>query len=318
MKKEKFVYNRHTLQYEKVSLSLSQKTLRIGALVAGVVAYTMLVWTLLPKGNNFQARENRLLKEQLLSMSQELDNMSAALDNLKERDNNLYRNVLNMNPLDAGVWNGGRGGSIKHAELAQLSDNELVVKIHQKLAQNKNRMAILAKSQDEIMASSSSKEDKMQAIPSIRPIQVTERSMHQLSGFGMRLHPILKTPHMHTGIDFGAPTGTPIHATGNATVIRVEYKTTGYGYNVVLDHGYGYQTLYGHMSKIDVKVGQKVKRGEVLGLVGNTGLSTAPHVHYEVFLGGNRIDPMPYCMDMSPSEYKQFIQAVSAQNSSAD
>lgn len=173
-------------------------------------------------------------------------------------------------------------------------------------------MAVLAQSQEEILGKSKRTQAEMDARPSIRPIQTLQRAMGKLSGFGTRLHPILKTPQMHAGIDFGAPMGTPIYATGNGKVARVEFKTTGYGKNVVIDHGYGYKTLYAHMSKVEVKVGDVVKRGEVIGKVGSTGLSTSPHVHYEVFKNGNRVDPAPYCLDMSPKDYKNFLKLVQA------
>ena len=320
MKREKLVYNRETLQYETVSLTTAQKSLRLAALISGIVAYTALIWFLLPKSSNEAntnryLRENRQLKEQLLAMSVELDQMAQALDNLQERDNGIYRNVLKMKPSKEQNW--GKIKALKLAELEQNSSEELVVKIHEKLAQTKQRMAVLAQSQEEILSSFSADQKRIAAIPSIRPIQRTERPLEQLSGFGMRSHPFLKTPQMHTGIDFGAPMGAPIYATGDAKVVRVEYKTTGYGYNVVLDHGYGFQTLYAHMSKILVKPGQKVKRGETIGLIGSTGLSTSPHVHYEVFVGGERVDPAKYIMDLSPEEYRKFVDQVSSSTSSA-
>ena len=153
------------------------------------------------------------------------------------------------------------------------------------------------------------------AIPSIRPIRNLKKKIQHLSGFGYRLHPVFKTRKMHTGIDFGARRGTPIYATGEGKVIRVEHKKGGYGKNVVIDHGFGYQTLYGHMSKIKTKVGKKVKRGEIIGLVGSSGTSTSPHVHYEVLHKGQKINPLPFCLDgLSPEEYKAFVNAATAEN----
>ena len=311
MKKEKFVYNRHTLRYEKIELSLGQKLWRVSAAFAALGLYTFSVWAMIPhQPTEEQARENAELKKQLFAVNEQVGSMGKVLENLKERDNYLYRTVLQMNPLDEKNWS----KSTPEVDLASLSDEELANHIQQKLNKTKMQMAVLAKSQDEVLGQSKVTEAERNARPMIRPIQSMERAMHQLSGFGTRLHPILKTPHMHTGIDFGAPMNTPIHATGDGKVVRVEFKESGYGRNVVIDHGYGFQTLYAHMNKVDVKVGQQVKRGEIIGRVGSTGMSTSPHVHYEVFKNGERVDPAPYCMDMSPQDYKVFAQRVSAMN----
>ena len=165
------------------------------------------------------------------------------------------------------------------------------------------------------MNAAEEKEKMLAAIPSIRPIRLLKKKLTALSGFGYRIHPVFKTRKMHTGIDFGAPKGTPIYATGAGRIVRVEYKRSGYGRNVVIDHGYGYQTLYAHMSTVKCKVGQTVKRGEVIGLVGSTGTSTSPHVHYEVLHKGQKINPMQFCLDgLSPQEYKNFVKMVSAEN----
>ena len=220
-----------------------------------------------------------------------------------------------MEPTDLGIWNGGRGGSDKYADLRNLSDAELLIATSKKLSKLRHQLAVSAKSQDAIIKQAQDKEKMLSAIPSIRPIRKLKKKIQHLSGFGYRTHPVFKRRKMHTGIDFGARRGTPIYATGDGKIARIEYKRTGYGRNVVIDHGYGYKTLYAHMSKVKTKVGQKVKRGEIIGLVGSSGTSTSPHVHYEVLYKGKKINPLPFCLDgLSPEEYKAFVIAATAEN----
>ena len=158
------------------------------------------------------------------------------------------------------------------------------------------------------------------SIPSIKPVRSDKlaRSVKLLSGFGYRIHPIFKVRKMHAGIDFTAPRGTPIQATGNGKIIKAG-RGSGYGNRVIIDHGYGYQTLYAHMDRIDVKVGQTVTRGEKIGLVGNTGASTAPHCHYEVIYKGQKVNPIQFVLDgLSPEEYQELVNVASLENQSMD
>lgn len=316
MGKEKYVYNKHTLRYEKVMIPLKNRILRALAATGCIAGYTALIVSLSPEqSNDSKSQELALLKQKYEAMNHQVDQMSAALGNLHDRDNAIYRQVLEMDPTDQGVWNGGRGGSDKYADLRNLSDSELLIATSQKIAKLRHRLAVSAQSQDDIIQRAQAKEEMLASIPSIRPIRHPKKKIQHLSGFGYRTHPVFKTKKMHTGIDFGARKGTPIYATGNGKVVRVEYKKTGYGRNVVIDHGYGYQTLYGHMSQVQCKVGQKVKRGEVIGLVGSTGTSTSPHVHYEVVYKGKKINPLPFCLDgFTPKEYKEFVAAATAEN----
>lgn len=316
MGKEKYIYNKHTLRYEKANVPLKQQLLRVFGVTGVIAGYTALIVALSPGSNaSSQARELANMKQQYEAMNYQIDMMTSALNNIHERDDAIYRQVLEMDPTDQGVWSGGRGGSDKYADLRNLSDSELLITTSKKLAQLRHKLSVSAQSQDAIIKQAEDKEQMLASIPSIRPIRNLKKKIQHLSGFGYRTHPVFKTRKMHTGIDFGARKGTPIYATGDGKIVRVEYKKTGYGRNVVIDHGYGYKTLYGHMSKVKCKVGQKVKRGEVIGLVGNTGTSTAPHVHYEVLHKGKKINPLPFCLDgLSPEEYKAFVNAATAEN----
>ena len=314
MRKEKYFYNPQTLQYEVVRTPIKTSLSRGLMIVLCLAVYsTAVVWY--ATKDYYSPNELADMKEKYKAMNYQIDMMSTALGNVHDRDDAIYRQVLEMDPTDQGIWNGGRGGSDKYADLRHLSDADLLIATSKKLDRLRHQLAVTAKSQDQIVQQAKDKENMLSAIPSIRPIRKLKKKIQHLSGFGYRTHPVFKRRKMHTGIDFGARKGTPIYATGDGKIVRVEYKRTGYGRNVVIDHGYGYKTLYGHMSKVKCKVGQKVKRGEVIGLVGNTGTSTSPHVHYEVIYKSKKINPLPFCLDgLSPEEYKAFVNAATAEN----
>ncbi|MCH2042675.1 MAG: M23 family metallopeptidase [Saprospiraceae bacterium] len=317
MRKEKFVYNKHTLRYEKVQLSDKDILLRVMGGLGIVGVYTMIVLALIPKKSdpNEGNTELALMNQKYQELNTQLDLISSSLDNIHERDAAIYREILEMDPKDDAVWRGGKGGSDKYAEFRNLSNSEILVETAKKISRLKHQVSVTASSQDEIVEQAKSKEKMLKHIPSIRPIRSPKKKLSALSGFGYRTHPVYKIRKMHTGIDFGARKGTPLYATGDGKIARVEYKKTGYGKNVVIDHGYGYKSLYAHMSKVEVRVGQKVKKGQQIGRVGSTGTSTSPHVHYEIIYRGKKINPMPYCLDgLTPDEYKAFVEAVKAEN----
>ncbi|MDC0230430.1 M23 family metallopeptidase [Aureispira] len=314
MRKEKYIYNKQTLRYEKSNLSLKQHMIRIFGVTTCIAIYTFALVYLLSDSSQ-SSNELADMKQKYQAMNYQIDMMNKALSNIHDRDAAIYRQVLEMEPTDMGVWNGGRGGSDKYADLRNLSDAELLIATSKKLAKLRHQLAVSAESQDAIIKQAQDKEKMLSSIPSIRPIRKLKKKIQHLSGFGYRTHPVFKRRKMHTGIDFGARRGTPIYATGDGKVARVEYKRTGYGKNVVIDHGYGYKTLYAHMSKVKTKVGQKVKRGEIIGLVGSSGTSTSPHVHYEILYKRKKINPLPFCLDgLSPEEYKAFVTAATAEN----
>lgn len=310
MSQEKFVYNPKTLQYEQHLLTSQQKLWKGFGLFSALSLYTALVIWLAPQDQTLekaQQQEIKQLRSQYRDLSQELEDISLALENIQARDKGIYRQMLQMQPAEDAAW----ASKQKVRALKDMSDAELLEATSAKLGAVRSQVAQSATSQDEILAQSKIQEADLQAIPSIRPLRLLEKDIQFMSGFGYRVHPVFKIKKMHTGIDFGAPTGTPIYATGDGKIIRVEEKATGYGKSVVISHGKGYETLYGHMSKIGVKAGQEVKKGQQIGLVGSTGTSTAPHVHYEVIRNGERIDPLPFCTDgLSPDEYKRMVDAT--------
>lgn len=326
MRKEKYVYNIHSLRYEKVIDSWRSKIFKIISFVCAAL-FTAFIFTLISHRYFPSPKEKTLLQEidhmrddynRLLG---DVEQMSSMLENLQERDAYAHRMIFGMDPIDKGVWEGGVGGHDQYEQYRQFKNSgELMASAHEKLDRLKRQLVVQSKSLDTIINLAKEKEKMLASIPSIKPVRSDKlaRSIQLLSGFGYRIHPIFKVPKMHAGIDFTAPKGTPIQATGAGRVIKAE-RGSGYGYHVVIDHGYGYQTLYGHMSRIDVKLGDKVVRGQQIGLVGNTGTSTAPHCHYEIIFRGDKINPIHYCMDgLTPEEYQDLVKAAEAANQSLD
>jgi murein DD-endopeptidase MepM/ murein hydrolase activator NlpD len=326
MAKEKFVFNIHTLRFEKVEISLKSKLIRAFGISAGLAVFFVLsgmVYSrLVPSTNEMVLRrEMEKMKEEYKLLNNELHIMATALDNVHARDRDLYRMLLDNKSYDEELWNAGTGGSEKYEYYKNLGEGELLAKTREKINKLRYQIALQTQSHNEILESFKKSEDRLESIPSIKPIREDrlKKSMTFLSGFGWRVHPVLKTAKMHTGIDFGAPPGTPIYATGKGTVVRIEYKNSGYGHNVVISHGYGYETLYGHMDKISVKPGQQVFKGQQIGTVGSTGMSTGPHLHYEVIKDGEKVNPMHFCLDgLTPAEFQEFVERASETTRSFD
>ncbi|MCB0704631.1 MAG: M23 family metallopeptidase [Saprospiraceae bacterium] len=327
MGKEKFFYNTHTLRYEKVEVTLKEKLIRAfgflcAVVVTGVFA-TLFIWQFFPS-----PREEMLLKENqqfqtvVTDITNQYEKMSLVLNNLRERDASVHRLMFGMEPIDDNIWQGGIGGHEKYRDLSQLPESgDMLANTLARVDKLKRQLSLQSESLDTIIMLAKDREQMLSSIPSIKPVRSDKlaRNIKLLSGFGYRIHPIHKVRKMHTGIDFTAPTGTPIQSTGDGKVVRIDRLRTGYGNHVVIDHGYGYQTLYGHMSQIDVHVGQKVKKGQQIGLVGSTGSSTAPHCHYEVIYKGEKVNPIQYCMDgLSPEEYQELVGLADVANQSFD
>lgn len=328
MRREKFIYNTHTLRYERVEESWGTRLLRIFGFVCAAI-FTAAIFTVVSH-RYFPSPKERALKNELEQVMAEykilegdLGKMGEVLGSLKDRDAYAHRMIYGMDPIDDGVWNGGIGGYDEYEEYRQFKNSgELLVNVRSKVDLLKRQMAIQSKSLDTIMDLAKDKEKMFASIPSIKPVRAdlirNGRRVVELSGFGMRMHPLLKRPKMHYGIDFNARSGTPIYATGAGVVVRSEYSRT-YGNVVTIDHGYGFKSLYAHMSKILAKKGQRVKRGEKIGLVGSTGRSVGPHCHYEVVLRGKKVNPIHYVLDgLSPEDYQALVEAAKTSNQSFD
>jgi len=248
--------------------------------------------------------------------------LNEELSELHEKDSEIHRMIFQMDVVDENVWEAGVGGHDKYANLTTYQGSGSLVKATlQAVDKIKRKLNIQKASLDTIQTKAVEWEEKLASIPSIKPVRETElkRNIRYLSGYGYRIHPIHKIKKFHYGIDFTAPRGTDVQATGNGKVKRVEMRKTGLGHNVIVDHGYGYETVYAHMQNIVVKKGQRVKKGQKLGTVGSTGTSTAPHLHYEVKLNGQRINPIDFCLDgLTPEEYTILVEKAGQENQSLD
>ena len=266
--------------------------------------------------------EVEMLKSQINTMDQDFDKMADNLTSLHEKDNQVHRLIFGVNPIDSGVWNGGVGGHDKYSYLnSYASSGEYLKKQLVKVDNLKRKFDIQQKSLDSLYTIALKREKRLASIPSIKPVQADKlkKDLEYLSGFGIRLHPLHKVRKFHKGIDFTAPAGTKIQATGDGRVVKVEKGGRGYGNCVTIDHGFGFKTLYAHMLKISVREGQMVKKGQMVGLVGNTGTSTAPHLHYEVHVNGSAVNPINYVLDgLTPMEYRDLVIKSGQENQSWD
>lgn len=270
-----------------------------------------------PKLNRLLAEQEQLSYEMKL-LNQDISRYEAQLDNIAFNDDYIYRVFFEVNPWPASLRNAGVGGAVKYQQMEKYKFSDLVTDTHLNIDKLSRKLVIQSKSFDEIIVMAENKEAIMASRPAIQPVSLKDLRRFG-SSFGMRMHPILKVVRPHNGIDLTAPMGTNIYATADGTVIQAGYTTGGYGKKIVVDHGYGYRTLYGHCEDILVTRGQKVKRGEVIGLVGNTGLSTTSHLHYEVHVYGRPVNPINYyANDLSAEEYEKMIALLSEADPSFD
>lgn len=326
MRREKFVFNQQTLQYDRVVEPLRYTILRGVAFCCAAMLTGLLMVVLthhyFPSPNEvLLAQENDILRDQIDERAHDFEELSSVLANLQERDAAAHRMIFGMEPIDKDVWKGGRGGHDAYNELRALPrSGEQMAQLRERVDQFKYQLDLQSRSLDSITIMAEQKEDMLASIPSIKPIRSDKysRKIENLSGFGYRVHPVYKVKKMHYGIDFNCARGTPIQASGKG---KVEYagKRSDYGNCVIIDHGYGFKSLYGHMSEITVKKGQDIDRGVMVGKVGSTGLSTGDHLHYEVHKNGVRVNPIQYCYDgLSTEEYSELVNASQVSNQSFD
>ncbi len=317
MAKTHYRFNPKSLTYEKVGRSTKTIIRKlIGYLLTGsafasivlIIAYSFFSS---PK-ERMQAREIEQYKLQYQILNDRLDQISYVLTDMQERDDNIYRVIFESEPIPWEIRNAGFGGTDRYARLDGYKNSEIIIETTEKLDRLTSQMVVQSKSFDDVFDMAKNKTEMLSCIPAITPIEKGKGRL--VSGYGMRYHPILKYRRMHWGIDISAPTGTPIYATGDG-VINFVGRNSGYGKTCVIDHGYGYKTLYGHMKTFSIKKGQKVKRGEIIGYVGNTGLSRAPHVHYEVIYNNNKINPVNYFYnDFTPEEFEKVLEIAAKDN----
>ena len=260
--------------------------------------------------------ENLVVQYDILS--KKMTQIDLVLDDIQQRDDNIYRVIFEADPIPSSIRKAGFGGVNRYKDIRNFSNSELVIEVTKKADKLSKQLYIQSKSFDEVIDLAKNKADMLVSIPAIQPIANKDLG-RVASGYGYRIHPIYKTRKLHTGMDFTAPQGTPIYATGDGKIAKVRRSRRGYGNHVIIDHGYGYQTLYAHMRKYIVYRGQKVKRGEIIGYVGSTGTSVAPHLHYEVMKNKRKINPVNYYYnDLSPEEYDKMLEISSQNNQSFD
>lgn len=323
MPKRKYKYNPESLSYDQLDLSFKDKFIRIlkqlGALavVALILNIVISAYFQTPKEKSL-SRENYNLITQYDILNKQLVLVEKTLNDLQKRDSNIYRVIFEAEPLPFSVRMAGIGGTERYKELEGYSNSELIIETTKKVDQLARRTYIQSKSYDEIIALATNKEEMLKSIPAIMPISNNDLK-RTASGWGYRIHPIYKIRKFHYGMDFTAPTGTDIYVTGDGIVVETNTSRRGYGNHIVIDHGYGYKTLYAHLKGFNVRKGQVVKRGDVIGFVGSSGTSTAPHLHYEVHKNNTRINPINfYFNDLSPEEYEEMIIISSNSGQSFD
>lgn len=323
MARIKYYYDTETCKYERIKTSTGDIILNTLGIFCLTVA--MAVGLLILYGTYFESPKELLLRNEVKEMEFYYENLSAEveklqqqLSNIEYRDDNIYRVVLGAEPIDKSIREAGVGGLDRYEDIKNkgILHADLITKLSENVDNLRRKIYIESKSQDDVVGLAESKEKLFAAIPAIQPV-ANKQLIALASGFGMRIHPIYKVKKMHTGIDFAAAIGTPIYATADGVIDRLDVSFSGYGKMIEIDHGFGYRTRYAHMHGFAVRQGQKIKRGDLIGYVGNTGLSTAPHLHYEVFVNGVHANPVHYFFnDLNPAEYEKIIELASIENQS--
>jgi murein DD-endopeptidase MepM/ murein hydrolase activator NlpD len=312
MARKKFHFNADTLSYEQIEHTLGHKLTRflvhaVSGLFSGAIFFLIFVTTVQSPEEKQLNQEKSHMEAQYKVLERQLGDIQDIVSDLQERDDNLYRVIFQADPIPLSVRKATAANTNYYEQLLDMTNSEVVVTTTKKLDELKKQLYIQSKSYDEMVTLVKNKEKMLANIPAIQPV-LNQDLKHMASGYGWRIDPVYHSRRFHAGMDFAAPIGADIYATGNGTVVSTGWKQ-GYGNCVQINHGYGYLTLYGHMSAFKVRSGQSVKRGDVIGLVGNTGKSTGPHLHYEVHFKGTVMNPQNYYfLDLSPAEYDQMVQ----------
>lgn len=317
-KKTKYEFDQKSLSFKIKKTTLNEKLKTISfnfgfSLVLAVVFIVIIYLFIDSPKEKVLKRQAQTYERQYMVLNKEIDNLSEVLSVIENRDNDVYRVIFEAEPSEIDINNLRNKNSVLLN--SGVSTSDIILNTSKKVDELAKRLYIQSKSFDEIFPIAKSKKDRMICMPAILPISKDRSNL--VSGFGSRFHPILQIRRMHTGIDFSARTGTPVYATADGVVAYPNGAGTGYGVFIVIDHGYGFETLYAHLSKKKVKAGQRVKRGDIIGNVGSTGLSQAPHLHYEVRKNGQPINPVYYFFnDLSIEEYEKVIEKSQEDNQS--
>jgi murein DD-endopeptidase MepM/ murein hydrolase activator NlpD len=323
MKKIKYYYNTNTLRYEKLEVPLRVKLLRVFGFIAAALVTAALIsyfaFQFVGSPNEKLLRlQNERLKDRYTSLNAKANALANQMAELEKRDNSVYRAIFEASPIPDSARAKEMEDAKEIATIESMANNELFSSLVHTLNLLSSRVKVQDNSYKQLDELLKNKERLLSHTPAIQP--VSNKDLNRIaSGFGYRIDPVYKTVKMHAGLDFAAPQGTPIYATADGTVSVAGNKGNGYGNHVIINHGYGYETLYGHMVKVKANSGQKVSRGEVIGWVGSTGKSTGPHCHYEVHKKGNKIDPVYFFYnDLSPEQFDRLLKQAASSNQSFD
>lgn len=312
MAKKKYHINPETLALERVEQGVGYWLRRSGwYIIAGIcigALFFVLFFIFFPSPRESRLiQQNKNMEAQLEVLNQQVDQLQLVAMDMAQRDDNLYRVLFGAEPIPLAVRMGTQRRLSYYEQMSQMTNSQMAAELTLKVDQLEKELYVQAKSYDELKQLTKEQEIKLENLPAIQPV-LNKDLKRVASGWGWRIHPIYHTRKFHKGMDFSAPIGTEVYATGNAKVTFVGWKQ-GFGNTVVLEHGYGYETYYAHLYKALVRKGQNVKRGDIIALVGNTGQSVGPHLHYEVHLNGKAVDPRNYYfIDLTPEEYDQMIQ----------
>jgi len=325
MSKSKFYYDKKSLSFKEIQKSNTSKiinatTFIFTAFFFGIVSLFILIST--PYLNTptelTQDRELKNYELQLELLNNRLVQLETVLNDLESRDNNIYRVLFEANPIDPDIRKAGFGGINRYSDLEGFENSELIIETTKKIDILTKQLVIQSKSLDEIETLAKNKQLMLSAIPSIQPIRNDDLT-RIASGYGIRTDPFDKSRKMHSGMDFSAPRNTPVYAASNGTIVRADSRAIGYGKHIRIDHGYGYLTLYAHLNSYNVRRGQKVKKGDIIGFVGNTGRSKGVHLHYEVHKDGKKVNPVNYFYsNLTPEEFDEILKISSQENQSLD
>lgn len=325
MGKVKYYFDSENLAYRKIKTKISTKfgvagLFLLAAALFGFLSFVVLLNTPFfetPK-DRLQAREIENFKLRYAILNKKMDQIDEVLGSIEDRDNNIYRVYFNTSPIPEEQRKAGYGGVNRYAELEGYDNSELVINTSKRVDVLSKELVIQSKSLDEILKLAKEKNSLLAAIPAIQPVR-NENLKQMASGFGYRTDPFTKARKFHEGMDFSAKIGTPIFATGDGVIERADNTASGYGNHIVIRHGFGYETLYGHLSKYKCRAGQRVKRGDVIGYVGSTGRSEGPHLHYEVHKNNEVVNPLNfYYGNISAAEYVVISKLANQENQSLD
>ena len=323
MANTKYKFNPESLSFDKIRLGVKAILLRSLAYIIGSILIAVVLNFVF--GLFFDSPREKALKREIEQLTlqydlihREMGNLETVIDHLQETDDNLYRTIFGAEPVQSTQRQAGIGGVNRYDELEGFNNSKLVIETAKKLDVIRKKVYVQSKSFDELILLAREKEDMLRSIPAIIPISTKDLS-RIASGFGLRIHPVYKISKLHAGMDFTAPLGTEVYASGDGTVKSVLSSKRGMGNYIVINHGFGYTSIYAHLESFNVKEGRKVRRGDIIGFVGNTGMSVAPHLHYEIKLNEVNVDPVNYFFnDLSPAEYEKMVEIASKTGQSFD